>query len=446
VPGSWSYTIASNQNDSGLQRGGTIDVRPAAAGVRGFLRRDPDNPQSFRFDSGERYFMMGQTYYEIVRAARSDAGSPPAWQTAVQKSHQSGMNKVRLLAYPWGGTEATSPMFFPDSYPFAGNNHDTLDIAHWSALDRVVRYLSDQGMVADVALFADTTSAFGTQAQDDRYIRYLMARYAAFPNVIWCLTNEWEFTGKPQTYWDHVGSIVRNEDPWMAQGGALRPLSIHNKTSGATGGKFSFFGSPWPVHAVIQYGTRNQQFSNGDQWGNYSITQNDGHGMPVVNDEYGYIGEANFTQTQHRNALWSIAMGGGYGSAGDARVFNDGPGGVAGIIIRSAVWHDAPEYQDIKRYADFWTTRGIRYWEMSEQNALVQSGARVYTLGKPNTEYVVYAAAGGTIKLAIPSGRNYQVTRYNPRDGSSATLGTISGASQWTLPDSNDWVLDIKGV
>src|SRR5690606_38065973 len=99
--------------------------------------------------------------------------------------------------------------------------------------------------------------AFGTQEQDERYVRYILARYAAFPNVIWCTTNEWEYTDRDEAYWDTIGEIVRSEDPWMAEGDAYRLLSIHNATGGRRGGKFSFFDSSWPVHVSVQYGVRN---------------------------------------------------------------------------------------------------------------------------------------------------------------------------------------------
>ena len=45
------------------------------------------------------------------------------------------------------------------------------------------------------------------------------------------------------------------------------------------------------AHAIIQYGGWNPDYTNGDQWGNAGIVHNLGHNMPVVNDEYGYIGQ-----------------------------------------------------------------------------------------------------------------------------------------------------------
>ena len=314
--GQWSYRTASS--DPGLnERSGVINVSEAVPGQHGFLRRDDAHQgYSFVYDDGTRYFMWGQTYYEIIRNAL--AGD--AWQTALDRSRAYGLNKVRLLIYPW---PADNP--YPDSEPFVAGDHDQLNLRHWQKLDEVVRYLQTRGMVADLILFTDAERAFGSPAQDERYTRYLLARYAAFSNVIWCLTNEWNLTGRDQLYWNRIGGIVRDEDAWLADTGQVRPLSIHTGTQA----DFPYFDADWPAHAIVQYGWRGD-FYHGDEWGNHSIVNNLGRNRPVVNDEYGYIGDPSrdgrrdITRVQHRRAFWGIAVAGGYGSAGDTRTFDDG--------------------------------------------------------------------------------------------------------------------------
>jgi hypothetical protein len=414
-----------------------ISTAPAA-GNHGFLRRDAQNPYSFVWDDGTRFFMWGQTYYELVRTARA----APVWQTALDNSRQYGMNKVRMLLYPWAAAETR----YPDTQPFAGSNdapdHDQLDILHWRTLDEIIRYLDTIGMVADLIVLTDADRAFGTPAQDDRYLRFVIARFAAFHHVIWSLANEWNYTKKSLSYFDALGEIVRSEDPWMADGPNLRPLSVHQQTRI----DFQFFASRWPVHAIIQYGLRNASYTLGDEWGNAGIRHNLGQNMPVVNDEYGYIGAAPestgraYDRAQHRRVIWGIAVGGGYGSAGDDRLFPP-----SGIPIFSAVWHDAPEYGDIRRLVDFFTTRGIPYWKMSSQNSIVASGARVYALAWAGREYVIYAAAGGACSIDLEAGR-YEVRRYDPRTGAETRLPDVSGgrAVSFVLPETDDWVLLLR--
>jgi hypothetical protein len=389
--------------------------------------------------------MMGQTYYDIVRTAHAS----DAWQEGVSNSKQYGINKVRFFIHSLGfGPEHKHPSYYPPVFPFVNDNHDQIDVAYWQRVDEVVTYLANQGMVADLIIFmkpkvTDDELAFGTQAQDERYLRYIMARYAAFPNVIWCLSNEWEYTGRDKAYWDNMGEILRSEDPWIDQNGSLRLLSIHN-----TPGDFSYFDSSWPVHAIVQFAVHQGRFQNGDEWGNYSIVQDHGHEMPVVNDEFGYFedeGSVTMTREKHRQAMWGIALGGGYSSVGDARIFNEGPNGEPARVIMTGNWHEAPEYGDIQRMVDFWTLQDIPYWRMTPQNALATDGERVYVLADEGVDYVVYAAIGGEFTINVPSG-TYRVTLFDPRLGTTTSLADVTGgeATTLTLPDSQDWVVRLS--
>ncbi|NIO15168.1 MAG: DUF5060 domain-containing protein, partial [Xanthomonadales bacterium] len=60
-------------------------------------------------------------------------------------------------------------------------------------------------------------------AADDRYLRYAVARLAAYRNVWWSMANEWDFMGeKRDADWDRYFRIVQEYDPYQH----LR--SIHN--------------------------------------------------------------------------------------------------------------------------------------------------------------------------------------------------------------------------
>jgi Domain of unknown function (DUF5060)/Protein of unknown function (DUF4038)/Putative collagen-binding domain of a collagenase len=435
--GRWTWSTRSP--DPGLDgKSGSIRCTAPAPGQHGFLRRDVRHPSTFVWDDGTRFFMWGQTYYEIVRHARAD----PGWRRAIDEVKALGLTKVRMLLYPWPAQPAQNR--YPDSQPFRGSrrapDHDTLDLRHWHALDDVIRYLERQGLVADLVLVADNARTFGTEAQDHRYARYALARFAAFPNVIWTLSNEWNYTRKPRSYFDTLGSIIRDEDPWMVEGQYLRPLSTHQQTRI----DFQFFDARWPVHAIIQYGVRNGRYVNGDEWGNAGIVANAGHGMPVVNDEYGYAGESSaavtFTPTQHRQAIWGIATAGGFGSVGSVRPVRNG-----NVPMLSADWKPEPEYEDLKRLIGFFTSREIPYWTMSSQNGLITSGDRVYVLAAPGSEYVIYSATGGTFAIELAPG-TYTATRFDPRTGTDTALGAVPGGGSRALsvPEGADWVVHLK--
>lgn len=465
APGTWTYVTASS--DSGLdKKSGEIQcVTPASN--HGFVRIDAKHPHHFVWNDGTRYFMWGQTYYDIVAHALVN----DSWKTAIDKSADYGMSKVLLEVYTDNYGGAAMHHNYPDAQPYVVDkgkpNRDKLNLAYWRKLDEIVRYLDSKGLVADL-LVTDAYSnnrMFGTDAQNDRYVKYVAARYGSFHHVIWNLCFEWTLSVKaggdyPQDKEDfeRMGKLLRAADPWMTSDAGVRSLSVH-----PDGGRvdWQWPDSTWPTHIILQYGGWNQKnpggggghYSHGDEWGAAGILENLRFNMPVVNDEYGYIGQiagkptysghTSMTQENLRGAIWGTAVCGGYGSTGDWRFF--GKGKTTWKPAESADWADAPEYGDIKRMVDFFTTRGIEYWKMASQHETKPPASRTYVLAEPGRQYVVYAATGGTISVDLAAG-TYYAYRYNPRTGETTDLPKVTGggAQSFAMPDANDWVLHLS--
>ncbi len=445
--GAWRYTTASA--DPGLNGNeGAVQASRPKADARGFVRVDSRHPYHFVYDNGARYFMLGTTYYEILANARADGG----WLQALRGSAGYGINKVRFNVGEGSGDARGAD--FPDASPYVKGDHDRLDVDHFRRLDRVVEEMQALGIVADMILFWNNPSNYGAPEQDIRFLRYVLARYAAYPNVIWCLTNEWNYTDQPRDYWNRLGRIVRAEDPYLANGALLRPLSIHHQTRI----DFQYFDQEWPTTAIIQLGVRNSQriapdewssaeanrtqYTHGDDWGWHGIMYNRGHDMPIINDEYGYMGEpkdrsagdAPLTREKHRRILWGIYMAGGYAAAGDKHLYETPPG----RPYFAATWHDAEEYQDLAHLKTFFTGKGLRYWQMEPMPEAVLEGERVYVLGRAGEQYAVYAAAGGRFTLDLPPGR-YAAYRYDPSTGREQPWGGVRGGKlTMTLPPGAD--------
>jgi hypothetical protein len=461
--GEWTYTITSKPADAGLAAEGAFTVTAPLPGGHGFLRRDTEFPTSFVFDDGTRFFMVGTTYYDILLNAR--AGD--AWKESVTNITHSGMNKVRMHLHPGDGGGRSH---YAASEPFVNGDPDRLDLAHWQAADRVVAFMAEHGVLADLIVFPyrREQQAVASFSQDERYLRYVLARYGAFTNVIWCLVNEWNYSVLPQDYWNRMGRLLRDEDPWSQDGGRPRALSIHQQTRP----DWNFAGETWPSHAIVQFGVRNRgasvkvgnewktpppgalRFTFGDDWGNHSIVANWTGTYPIVNDEYGYVGEPHddsaggskcdnkvvrFTRDKHRRTMWGIAVGGGYLSTGDKNDYPDGR------PYFSANWHDTPEYGDVNRLVDFFTIGGLEYWKMAPHNELV-TGTRVYLLAEPDRQYVAYVAAGGEFKIKLGPGR-YIASRFDPATGEGVSLGTVDGGERVIpLPAKHEWVVRLARV
>lgn len=461
--GTWSYKTSSSDAGLGGKTGSLHCVAPVA-GRHGFLRIDPKYRASFVWDDGTRCFLWGQTYYNMIRTALVNDN----WKAGVDQSMACGLNKVRMNVYAFGSiTEDKHDHGYPDAQPYLGDSdhpdRDRLNLPYWRKLDEIVAYLDSKPMMADLILVTpyNKNRAFGDAAQNDRYVRYVASRYAVYPNVMWCLANEWNYSAtyggahpQSQADFNRMGGVLRSADPWLAEGAFLRPLSTHQQTRI----DYNFAAATWPTHVIVQYGVRNRvtrasdefkptsqtKYHHGDQWGNASIVYNLGHRMPVVNDECGYIGEVKpieMTPAQSRRVMWGIATAGGYGSSGDWRLLTDWRPSVTGE------WADAEQYGDLKRMIDFFTTKNIEYWRMSSHNSLATQGTRIYVLAEPRRQYVIYAAIGGICTVDLAPG-TYAARRYNPRTGDDEAIGEVSGGvpRTFTLPDTNDWVIYLKAA
>jgi len=142
------------------------------------------------------------------------------------------------------------------------------------------------------------------KANDDRYLRYVIARLAAYRNVWWSLANEYDFMKtKKESDWDRFGKIVYKYDPYR------RLCSIHNGTLMYDHNK------PWITHASIQNGSAVDDFGR-------AVLFRDIYRKPVVFDEVKYEGNiplrwGNLTPQEMVLRFWHGTIDGTYVGHGE---------------------------------------------------------------------------------------------------------------------------------
>jgi len=471
---------------------------PGGGGTnRGFLRRDPNSAYSYSWDDGTRFLLWGQTYYQIVNQARRNTDSDATWKAAVDNSRSSGMNKVRLLVSPWTEDPFKDSMGSraAETQPYCtGASSSACEVAagaldftrvnldHFVALDEVVHYLFGKGTIAEIIIFRDPgpygAMVSGNMDQNKQYLRYVTARYAAYPNVTWSLSNEWQNADPTKANWDALGSCVRSgctdsagrtveADPWILDLGGTkrRPLTVHPNAVNGQGKCFAFIGSTWPNNGSLQYGNGPKTSAAGyDSIACNRRTDvgscpggNTNRNIPYVNDEYGYIGNVN--QRQHRNLIWGILTGGGFGAAGDARAVSTGcPAGFVTPCeppILSTIWSTAAQYTDTQRMLNFVSSKSVPYWSMSPQQACPETD-QIHTLGNTTTrKFLVYFSQEGTSPASqVPAG-NYTAAWYDPRNNTNFTVVCAAyGTGAVTAPPAGapacsaapcDWLVYLQG-
>jgi len=216
--GEWTYTTTSNHPHLNNKTGRltvTAPNNPGPVQVR--------NTYHFAHADGTPHQSIGTTCY-----AWTHQGDKLESQTlATLKT--APFNKMRMCIFPKSYAYNTNE---PVHYPFENKTDFTRpNPASWRHLERRIPDLQKLNIEADLILFHPYDRwgyANMGAAADERYLRYAIARLAAFRNVWWSVANEFNFV-KTRTLpeWDHLCRVIEARDPYN------HLLSIHNGGSEA---------------------------------------------------------------------------------------------------------------------------------------------------------------------------------------------------------------------
>ena len=202
--GKWGYATVSSAPELNGVTGEFTVIRPSAGnhgpvGVK--------NTFHFAYADGTPYKQLGTTCYVWTHQPEA------LQQQTLNTLAGSPFNKIRFCIFPkrysWNTNE-------PPMYPFEGKprNFDTtrFNPAFFQHFETRVRQLMELGIEADIILFHPYDRwGFSNMGEenDHRYLRYLVARLAAYRNVWWSLANEYDFmVHKTEEDWERIGQLA----------------------------------------------------------------------------------------------------------------------------------------------------------------------------------------------------------------------------------------------
>ncbi len=301
--GKWKYKTFSNVRKLNNQTGEFSVTKPSA---------EDHGPvhvaytYHFAYADGTPYNELGTTCYVWE-------WQPEALQEQTLKTLASSpFNKIRFCVFPkcyqWNTNE-------PILYPFVGDPAMTnwdftrFNPKYFQHLEQRVADLQKLGIEADIILFHPYDGGhWGFDRMpavvDDRYLHYVVARFAAYRNVWWSLANEWDFMKqKRESDFVRFGEIVSHDDPYH------HLLSIHN-------GSLIFNNTlPFITHASIQNGSAVEDPGRAELY-------RDVYRKPVVYDEVKYEGniESRWGQLSAEELVfrfWNATVAGTYCGHGE---------------------------------------------------------------------------------------------------------------------------------
>lgn len=299
--GTWKYETKANRWELTGQTG-TFSATTPSGRNHGPVR--VHNTYHFAYADGTPYKPVGTTIYNWI-------DTPDETQEQTLKTlAEAPFNKARMLITQQ--PTAYRQKFPPTRWPFAGKPPREWDFARYNPeffrhYEKRLAQLRDLGVEADLILF-NPYGKWGfetmTAEADERYVRYVIARFGAYRNVWWSVANEYDFLRTKTTAdWDRLGRLVQEADPY----GHLR--SIHN------GALIYDHNQPWVTHASIQNGAAVEESGRAQIY-------RDVYRKPIVYDEVKYEGNShyrwgNLSGPEMLHRFWSGTVAGTYVGHGD---------------------------------------------------------------------------------------------------------------------------------
>ena len=437
--GTWSYRTASSA-DALDGRTGTVEVGPARPGDHGPVR--VADTFHFAYADGTPFRPIGTTSY-----AWNHQGDAMEEETlATLKA--SPFNKIRMCVFPKHYRYNENE---PESYPFPVTRRgssawttagfakptdwafdfDRFEPAFFRHLEQRIADLGKIGVEADLIIF-HPYDRWGfskmTAAQDDAYLRYLVARLAAFPNVWWSLANEYDLMpGKSLADWDRFIRIIARDDPY----GHLR--SNHNC--------FAFYDHTHPL--ITHCSVQRPDTSQIAQW-------REQYGKPVIDDECCYEGNiaeawGNISGREMVHRFWDGMVNGGYVTHGETYRH---PGDViwwakGGTLECESI----PRLHFLKTIMDRVSPKGLEPMRDSGPFSIMMAGGkdkatiqdlmarrteadfvRTHFAGahEPHSAYLTYFGVSqpGEVPISVPAGETYDAHLIDTWDMTETPLGT----------------------
>ncbi len=432
--GQWSLVTQSEIPELNGRKASFTGVKNPSPHSHGVLRVDPAHPHHFIFADGTRFFLQAYEYDWLWALDMGKPGVPTIKQT-LDLIASYGFNYIIVNTYAydtkWRKGKTGDDDYGPAAlFPWAGSNeapdHTRLNLAYWQHYDRMMDALHERGLQAHVFLKVynkEVNWPAKNSAEEKLFFTMLVARYAAYPNLIWDFAKE-AHNEKDLAYKQGCLKFLRATDPY----GHLQ--TVHDDDIANDSGAYDELTD---FRTDQHHGIENVQGKNANHTGGKHekiLFQRQRRAWPVANVESDYeCGPGGLNDKTYGGAmtaeatvatLWDIGMAGGY----------------TGYYYTYTAWDvirplDQPKgYAYMKHFGDFW--RATSFWVLQPSNKLVSAGR---CLADPGKEYVVYqkTATPFTLKIAAAAAP-LDARWFNPFTGKFSDAGSFGNGTASLKP------------
>ena len=254
----YTFKIESSfQTESAEEVSGSFEAVAPSADNHGPVR--VAGTYYLAYEDGKPYHCIGTTCYVW------NLQNEKLQEQTLKTLEENAFNKIRFCIFP---KHYDYNLHEPITYPYEGTPCDTSELnennfaeyngcapgndwdftrfnpAHFQHIEECIKKLMALGIQADLIVMHpyDRWGFSMMKAEDDdRYWKYVLARFSAYRNVWWSLANEYDLMHeKTLADWERYAAIICEKDPYHH----LR--SIHNCKA------YYDYNLPWVTHCSIQ--------------------------------------------------------------------------------------------------------------------------------------------------------------------------------------------------
>jgi hypothetical protein len=417
-PDTGRWTWHSSSNVAALDgQSGAVECVAASGDNHGPVRVTQDG-YHFAYADGTPFRQIGTTCYSW--AQQSDARCAQTLATL----RAAPFNKMRMCVFPNVDAVATNP-FVKTGPGLKDWDPARIDPAYFRRFEDRIRRLGALGIEADIILYHPYDAKRGysdmSRADDERYLRYVAARFGAFRNVWWSMANEYDaIHSKAMGDWDHLFQILQAADPHD------RLRSIHQINL------YYDHRKPWITHASVQNGAAVMDDVPAQLHRSFAL-------KPVIFDEVRYEGNSDkrwgwLKGEELVERFWWGTIGGTY--VGHSETFNTDHNadyswlGQGGTLAGTS----APRLAFLRKIMEAGPTPGIEP---------IQTWWGYHLAGKEHAYYLRYfgEARPTEWQLLLPGRRNdpHATYRADIIDTWNMTITPVDGVFAMSPRDNYDF-------
>ena len=436
--GEWHWRTQSNVPELS-DRSGSFTV--VSSDLKGQLKHHPEDPYQFAYDNGDWFLHIGDTGYRYV------TDTEPEWRAYIDQAEAAGFTKIRT----WfnRGRRDVQALFNLD--------RTSLNLPYWQEMDRRLTYAlnAHPHIIFKLIPYGEDTDEllrYASDAVSPWVARYAQARFSAFPNVHWCISNDREVVPDGQelsgrmvheSTIDCIAEDMVAREPW----GTL--LTNHQcRFKG-----YSFWDRAWSDIVTLE---------DIDQvHGQLILDYRAKVKTPVINDEdrYEHYRPPAHPRYFFRRLMWASLLSGGHTTYCGTVTFEAYDGKLRGIQgYYDAAHADKLEgFQDFRNLHVFFNDTGLTLVGFEPDDAFVggrpthrkctrtENTAIIY-LANPNGDVPKTDDVSDLVPDVTISVERDSVARwFDPRTGLwHGPVDLAVGNHTLVAPDAGDWVLLLR--